>query len=86
MDDIAVSRLGDVAIDGAAALVYLGEPTGRGQGPSMGGKMRFYVLKDRGLPRRMEMLDASDKPTMTVDFRDYDAPITIQLPPCGQKT
>ena len=61
MDDIAVSRLGDVAIDGAAALVYLGEPTGRGQGPSMGGKMRFYVLKDRGLPRRMEMLDASDK-------------------------
>lgn len=85
-DEIAVSRLRDVTIDGAAAQVYLAAQTGRGQGQSMGGKMRVYVLKDRGLPRRLEMLDASDKPTMIVDFRDYDAPITIQLPPCGQKT
>jgi len=84
--EMAVSRLGDVAIDGAPVQVYLAMPAGQGQGPSMVGKMRVYVLNDRGLPRRMEVLDAADKPTMTADYRDYDAPITIQLPPCGQKT
>jgi hypothetical protein len=32
------------------------------------------------------MLDASGKPTMTTDYSDYTAPITIPLPQCGQKT
>ena len=82
----AVSRLGDAMIDGAATQVFLAVQTDQGQGPSFSGKARVYVLKDSGLPRRMEMLDGSDKPTMTMDYRDYDAPITIQLPQCGQKS
>ena len=66
-------------IDGAATQVFLAAQTGQGQA-------RVSVLRDRGLPRRVEMLDASDKPMMTMDYRDYDAPITIQLPQCGQKS
>ncbi len=72
-------------IDGAAAQVFLATQTGQRPGPSVDNRMRVSVLKDGGLPRRMEMLDASGKPTMTIDYRDYDAPITIQLPQCGQK-
>jgi len=82
----AVSRLGDAVIDGAATQVFLAVQTGHGQGPSFSGKARVSVLKEKGLPRRVEMLDASDKPMMTMDYRDYDAPITIQLPQCGQKS
>jgi hypothetical protein len=84
-EEPAVSRLDDATIDGAATQVFLSTQTGQGQGRSFGNKMRVYVLKDSGLPRRIEMLDA-DKPTMTMDYRDYDTPITIQLPQCGQKS
>lgn len=83
-EELAVSRLDDATIAGAATQVFLAAQTG--QGPSFAHKMRVYVLKDGGLPRRIEMLDTSDKPTMTMEYRDYDAPITIQQPPCGQKT
>ena len=85
-EEPAVVRLDDATIDGAATQVFLATQPGQRQGPSLGNKLRIYVLKDGGLPRRMEMLDASDKPAMIADYRDYDAPITIQLPPCGQKT
>ena len=69
-----------------ATQVFLAVQTGQGQGPSFSSNARVYVLKERGLPRRVEMLDASDQPTMTMDYRDCDAPITIQLPQCGQKS
>ena len=85
-EEPAVSRLDDATIDGVPTQVFLATQPGRGQGASLGNKTRIYVLKDGGLPRRVEMLDASDKPAMIADYRDYDAPITIQLPPCGQKT
>jgi hypothetical protein len=83
-DGTAVSRLDDTTIDGAATLVFLSTRATGGQGA--GTTTRVYVLKDRGLPRRIEMLDASGKPTMTTDYSDYNAPITIPLPQCGQKT
>ncbi len=84
-EELAVSRLDDATIDGAATQVFLATQTGQGQGPSFVNKMRVYVLKDGGLPRRIEMLDTSDKPTMTMDYRDYDAPITIQQPRAAKK-
>jgi hypothetical protein len=85
-EEPAVVRLDDATIGGAAAQVFLATQPGQGQGRSFGNKTRIYVLKDTGLPRRLEMLDAYDKPAMAADYRDYDAPIVIQLPPCGQKT
>jgi outer membrane lipoprotein-sorting protein len=85
-EETAVVRLDDAAVDGAATQVFLATQPGQRQGPSPGNKTRIYVLKDGGLPRRIEVLDASDKPTMIADYRDYDAPIAIQLPQCGQKT
>lgn len=85
-EEPAVARLDDAIIDGAGTQVFLATQPGQGQGPSFGNRTRIYVLKDGGLPRRIEMLDGSDKPAMTADYRDYDAPITIQLPQCGQKT
>jgi len=84
-EEPAVSRLDDATVDGTAAQVFLATQPGQGQGRPFG-KMRVYVLKDGGLPRRLEMLDASDKLAMIADYRDYDAPIAIQLPACGQKT
>lgn len=85
-EEPAVVRLDDATIDGAATQVFLATQPGQGQARSFGNKMRIYVLKDAGLPRRIEMLDGSGEPAMTADYRDYDAPIAIQLPPCGQKT
>jgi hypothetical protein len=80
----AVSRMDDVKIDGAAAEVFLATQASQQQGSSFAVKMRVYVLKESGLPRRVEMLDASGHLTITMDYRDYNALFTIVLPQCGQ--
>ena len=80
----AVSRLEDVKIDGAAAAVFLATQTTQVQGSSYNVKMRFYVLKESGLPRRVELLDASNNPAITLDYGGYNSLITIIVPHCGQ--
>jgi hypothetical protein len=82
--ELAISRMDDVKIDGATAEVFLATQASQQQGSSFTIKMRVYVLKESGLPRRVEMLDASGHPTITMDYRDYNALFTIVLPQCGQ--
>ena len=79
----AVSRLDDAKIGGAAAQVFLATLISQVQASSPS-KMRVYVLKDGGLPRRVEMLDASGHPMMTMDYGGYNGLITIMVPHCGQ--
>ncbi len=79
--EVAVSKLGVVVIAGARTVAYqfaysktaTAQPT----------NVRLYVLADGGLPRRSEVLDKDEKVTVTIDFYDFNAPITIELPRCG---
>jgi outer membrane lipoprotein-sorting protein len=80
----AVTRLGDVKIGEAAAAVFLATQTSQVQGSSYNIRMRIYVLKESGLPRRVELLDASNNPAMTMDYGGYNSLITIMVPHCGQ--
>jgi hypothetical protein len=82
--EAAVSRLDDARIGGAPAAVFLATQTSQVQGSSYNIRMRVYVLKESGLPRRVELLDASNKPTMTMDYGGYNSLITIIVPHCGQ--
>jgi hypothetical protein len=79
-----VSRLDDAKIDGAAAAVFLATQTIQAQGSSFTIKMRVSVLKESGLPRRVELLDASNSPGLTLDYGGYNSLITILVPHCGQ--
>jgi hypothetical protein len=79
---VRASRLGDVTVDGVVTRGYEMHILGDGEPPM---RKRIYVLRDRGLPKRVEMLDASGRAKLTFDYYDYDAPITIDLPACGQR-
>lgn len=57
---------------------------------------RIYVIADTGMLRRSEMVDLlpgnvstpadwNKKAELTWDYYDHDAPITIELPACGQR-
>jgi len=78
--EVTLSRLPDATIDGARARGYRSTMTFEGK-PS---HSRIFVLVDRNLPRRTEVLDdAGSKVEMTIDYYDFNAPITIDLPKCG---
>lgn len=78
--EVTISRLPDATIDGArtrgyrSTMMFEGKPV----------QNRIFVLADRGLPRRSEVLDnAGNQVEMTIDYYDFNAPITIDLPKCG---
>jgi len=78
--EVTISRLPDATIDGAQTRGYRSTMTSEGK-PS---HSRIFVLVDRNLPRRTEVLDdAGSKVEMTIDYYDFNAPITIDLPKCG---
>lgn len=88
-------RLGEVMIEGARARGYALETRSGGQHPSIV-RHRVYVLVDTGMLRRLEMLDAltgtsappadwTKEATDVWDYYDYDAAITIEFSPCGQR-
>lgn len=78
--EVTVARAGEATIDGARTLGY--DLTFVEQSGTT--KMRMYVLADRQLPRRTASFDASGKLVGGMDYYDFDAPITIELPPCEQ--
>jgi hypothetical protein len=77
--EVTIKRLPDTTIAGAKVLAY--QYTMRSQGPAV--SSRIFVLADRRLPRRTEVLDGAGKVQSTIDYYDYNAPITIDLPKCG---
>jgi hypothetical protein len=72
---MTVQRGGAETIDGAPAQTYLVTSEYQGQQS----RQKFYVTPANGMIRRMETSNAQG--TVTFDYFDYDAPITI-TPPC----
>lgn len=80
--EVTAARLGESTIEGARTQGYDVAFTEQRDGRTTTTRMRVYVLVDRQLTRRMEGLDASGKAQGSMDYYDYDAPITIDLPAC----
>lgn len=78
--EVTVARAGEMTIDGARTRGY--DLTYVDQRQNTNTKMRIYVLADRQVPRRIESFDANGKVLGGMDYYDFDAPITIDLPPC----
>ncbi len=75
--EVEVRRLPDTTVGGAPARVYQMVWRVPGQPAS---EQRLYVAPD-GMPRRSEVFDQG-KPLVHMDYRDFNAPITIELPRC----
>jgi len=80
--EVAAVRLGESTIEGARTQGYDVTFTEQREGRTTTSKMRMYMLADRQVPRRIESFDASGKSQGMMDYYDYDAPITIDLPAC----
>lgn len=76
--EVTAGRIADATVEGTKTSGY--EYTWVTQGQSI--KQRLYVAGD-GLPRRMVVLDAAGKAQTTMDYYDFNAPITIEAPKCG---
>lgn len=68
-----VIRKPDTVIDGTPVHVYADANTGD----------ELYVSAPTGLPRRVRWDPGNPEKSVTADFYDYGAPITITPPPCG---
>lgn len=75
--EVEVGRLPDAAVGGVPTRVYRMVWRTADQPPV---EQHLYVGAD-GIPRRMAMVDQG-KPLAAMDYQDFDAPITIELPRC----
>ncbi|MBI3998793.1 MAG: hypothetical protein HY355_07135 [Armatimonadetes bacterium] len=73
---ITVARGGPEAVDGTPTQTYMLTVETRGTTV----RQKLFVATGTGLPRRIEIQNPQG--TMTVDYYDYDAQITINNPPC----
>jgi hypothetical protein len=78
--EVTVARGQDLVIDGMPTHGYAYTHTDNSQGHPLTTNQKLYVAVLTGLPRRA-VVDRSGS-TMTLDFYDYGASITITLPPC----
>ncbi len=79
--------------DEVASITVLGQATTQGAvmrgydyQKKEGGRLnryRLYTLAELRRPRRIEAFSAQGRRDATADYFDYNAPITIELPPCG---
>ncbi len=72
----SVAKGGAETIEGTSTRTYLITSEARGKQT----RQKLYVAVGSNLPRRIEVL--SDQAPTIVDYFDYDAPITINPPPC----
>jgi hypothetical protein len=76
--EVTVRRLGPRTVAGVSTQAYEYTTSGKG-----GATQRLYVGRD-GLPRRLELLGGKGgQPVTTIDYYDFNAPITIPLPACS---
>lgn len=80
--EVTAVRAGDGTLDGARTRLYdVTFVTPSSSGP-VTSRMRVHVLADRQLVRRVDMLDAGGQAAGAMEYYDFDAPITIDLPAC----
>jgi len=77
-DAVTISRLGESAIDGGRVLGFQYTMTVQARISAQ----RLFILADGGLPRRLEALDGAGNVTAVVEYYDFNASITIELPRC----
>ena len=73
---ITVTKGGPETVEGTPTQTYMMTVETRGQQS----RQKLFVATGTGLPRRIEV--QSQQGTTTIDYLDYDAPITISNPPC----
>jgi outer membrane lipoprotein-sorting protein len=77
LSDKIIAAKGPVAtIDGTVTRSYTYTYPGQGY------TIKLYVAIAEGLPKRVEVVDSSGAVESTLDYYDYGAPITIDLPAC----
>jgi len=76
--EVTISRLGEVTIEGVKTQGYDYSWTSQGQTV----RQRLYVAGD-GMPKRLVVLDSAGKVQLTMDYYDFNAPITIEFTKCG---
>ncbi len=67
-----------VAVDGVQTQSYTYSMIEEG----VKSNYKLFVALTNGLPKRLQILDEKGAVTGTWDYFDYNAPITIALPPC----
>jgi hypothetical protein len=82
--EVSVTRLGPVMIDGARTRGY--QLAIAETGSTSTSNHKLFVLEDGGLPRRLEDLDAAGNVTGTIDYYDFNVPISIGLPKCATQS
>lgn len=73
---ITVSRTGPATIEGTATQSYALVVESKGTTA----REKLYVANDTGFPRRIEV--ESPRGSVVIDYSDFNAPITINDPPC----
>jgi hypothetical protein len=81
-NEVSVARLPDTTIEGAKDRGYDVTMGVVQDGKNMTTRMRVYILSDRQMLRRMEMLQPDGTLQGTMEYSDFDAPISIELPKC----
>lgn len=77
--EVTVTRLGELTIDGAKVRKFLSVTLLQG----VSNRQYVYVLvKDRLVRREERLAPRVDKVEHRWDYYDFNAPITIELPPC----
>lgn len=85
---ITVTRGDRATVDGTPTQTYLLDYEVTYKAASGTSKEKLYVATGTGLPRRAERTSSAGSPstsgasTSTTDYYDYNAPITINSPPC----
>ena len=78
-DEVTITRLGESSIEGTRTQGYQYTQVVEGRPVTQ----RLHVLVETSLPRRLEVMDSGGNITAVVDYYDFNAPITIELPRCG---
>jgi len=77
---VTVARGDPATIDGIPTRTYLLDYEVAYKTASGASKEKVYVATGTGLPRRVERTSSAG--TSTTDYDEYNAPITINAPPC----
>ncbi len=73
---ITVSRTGPVTVEGTATQSYALVVESKGDTT----REKLFVANETGFPRRIEV--ESSRGPVVIDYADFNAPITINDPPC----
>lgn len=76
--EVTATRGPVLAVDGVQTQSYTYSTNENGKKSNI----KLFVALTNGLPKRIQMLNEKGAVEQTLDYFDYNAPITITLPPC----